>query len=96
MTEQKICGNCHFWNEGEGGIATGARPWGNAVCSKLGNKIYPVFYFDLCLIGGVIHVALGGGPVLGASMAVSGIVGMYLPYHVSAAPKATSRPAPSQ
>jgi membrane associated rhomboid family serine protease len=53
-------------------------PLGNAVCSKLGNKIYPVFYFDLCLIGGVIHVALGGGPVLGASMAVSGIVGMYL------------------
>ena len=26
--EQKICGNCYFWNEGEGGIATGARPWG--------------------------------------------------------------------
>jgi membrane associated rhomboid family serine protease len=53
-------------------------PLGNAVCSKLGNKIYPVFYFDLCLIGGVIHVALGGGPALGASMAVAGIVGMYL------------------
>lgn len=53
-------------------------PLGNAVCSKLGNKIYPVFYFDLCLIGGVIHLLLGGGPVLGASMAVSGIVGMYL------------------
>lgn len=28
MTEQKICGNCYFWNEGEKGIATGARPPG--------------------------------------------------------------------
>jgi membrane associated rhomboid family serine protease len=51
---------------------------GNAVCSKLGNKIYTAFYFDLCLIGGIIHLLVGGGPATGASMAVAGIVGLYL------------------
>jgi len=51
---------------------------GNAVCSKLGNKIYPAIYLDLCLLGGVLHLLLGAGPATGASMAVAGIVGLYL------------------
>jgi membrane associated rhomboid family serine protease len=51
---------------------------GNAVCSKLGNKIYPAIYLDLCLLGGVLQLLLGAGPATGASMAVAGIVGLYL------------------
>ncbi len=57
-------------------------PLGNAVCSKIGNKAYPAVYLGLGLLGGIIHLLVRllfeGGPALGASMAVAGIVGMYL------------------
>lgn len=53
-------------------------PFGNAVCAQIGNKAYPAFYLGLGLLGGIIHALFGGGPAFGASVAISGIVGMYI------------------
>lgn len=57
-------------------------PFGNAVCSKIGNKAYPAVYLGLGLLGGIIHLLVRllfeGSPALGASVAISGIVGMYI------------------
>ena len=57
-------------------------PFGNAVCSKIGNKAYLGLYLGLCLLGGIIHLLVGllfgVGAAFGASVAISGIVGMYL------------------
>lgn len=53
-------------------------PFGNAVCSKIGNGVYLPIYVVLGLLAGVSHLILGGGPAVGASAAISGIVGMYL------------------
>ena len=57
-------------------------PFGNAVCSKIGNKAYPAVYLVLGLLGGIIHLLVRllfeGGSAFGASVAISGIVGMYI------------------
>ena len=53
-------------------------PFGNAVCSKIGNRVYLPIYVVLGLVAGVSHLILGGGPAVGASAAICGIVGMYL------------------
>jgi len=53
-------------------------PFGNAVCSKIGNRVYFPIYVVLGLLAGVSHLILGGGPAVGAGAAISGIVGMYL------------------
>ena len=52
--------------------------FGNAVCAKLGNKAYLGLYLGLGFLGGVIHVLIGVGPGFGPSVAISGIVGVYL------------------
>lgn len=52
--------------------------FGNAVCAKLGNKAYLGLYLGLGFLGGVIHVLIGGGLGFGPSVAISGIVGVYL------------------
>ncbi len=52
--------------------------FGNAVCSKMGGKIYLPVYLALGLVTGVIHVLFGGGETVGACGAISGIVGMYI------------------
>ncbi|MDD5064885.1 MAG: rhomboid family intramembrane serine protease [Phycisphaerae bacterium] len=52
--------------------------FGNAVCSKLGNKLYPSIYLGLGLLAGVIHLAIGSGQALGAGAVICGIVGMYI------------------
>ena len=52
--------------------------FGNGVCGKIGNKAYvPVFLF-LGLFGGVIHLLISNSPAMGASVVLSGLVGMYL------------------
>jgi membrane associated rhomboid family serine protease len=53
-------------------------PFGNAVCSKLGNKLYLLVYLGFGLLAGVIHLLLGVGPAIGACGVISGIVGMYI------------------
>jgi membrane associated rhomboid family serine protease len=53
-------------------------PFGNAVCSKLGNKLYLLIYLGFGLLAGVTHLLLGAGPAVGACGVISGIVGMYI------------------
>ena len=57
-------------------------PFGNAVCSKIGNKAYLGVYLGLGLLGAIIHLLVGllfdVGAGFGASVAINGIVGMYI------------------
>ena len=52
--------------------------FGNAVCAKQGNLAYPLVYVALGVIAGMTHLVFDGGPALGASGAINGVVGMYL------------------
>ncbi len=52
--------------------------FGNAICAKIGNLRYIPVYMGLGVIAGLSHLIFQGGPVLGASGAINGIVGMYL------------------
>lgn len=52
--------------------------FGNAVCSKIGNKLYTPVYIGLGLVAGISHLLFSGGSAAGASGAINGIVGMYL------------------
>jgi len=52
--------------------------FGNAVCSKIGNVLYAPVYIGLGLIAAFSHLLFIGGPAIGASGAINGIVGMYL------------------
>jgi membrane associated rhomboid family serine protease len=52
--------------------------FGNAVCAKVGNVRYFLLYIFLGVIAGVVHLLSASGPVLGASGAINGVVGMYL------------------
>jgi len=52
--------------------------FGNAVCSKLGGLLYMPVYIGLGVFAGLCHLLFADGPVLGASGAINGIVGMYL------------------
>jgi membrane associated rhomboid family serine protease len=52
--------------------------FGNAVCAKLGNLLYLILYVFCGVLAGVVHLLFVSGPVLGASGAINGVVGMYL------------------
>ena len=52
--------------------------FGNAVCSKVGNIVYLPLYVFLGLVAAVSHLIFNSGPMIGASGAINGIVGMYL------------------
>ena len=52
--------------------------FGNAVCAKVGNLRYILLYVLLGVVAGMAHLLTSRGAALGASGAVSGIVGMYL------------------
>jgi membrane associated rhomboid family serine protease len=52
--------------------------FGNAVCAKVGNRIYFPLYVLFGLVSAVSHLLFTGGPMLGASGAINGIVGMFL------------------
>jgi membrane associated rhomboid family serine protease len=52
--------------------------FGNAVCAKVGNVFYPLIYIGLGLVAGMAHLVFDGSPVVGASGAINGVVGMYL------------------
>jgi membrane associated rhomboid family serine protease len=53
-------------------------PFGNAVCGKLGNKLYPLFFLGFGLLAGVIHILLGVGQAVGVDGVICGIVGIYI------------------
>jgi len=52
--------------------------FGNAVCSKLGNLRYLPVYVGLGVAAGISHLLFSGGRAVGASGAISGLIGMYL------------------
>lgn len=52
--------------------------FGNAVCAKVGNAWYPPVFLGLGLLAATCHNLMDGGPVIGASGAINGIVGMFL------------------
>ena len=52
--------------------------FGNAVCAKVGNLRYLVLYVLLGVAAAVAHLLFDSRPVIGASGAINGVVGMYL------------------
>ena len=52
--------------------------FGNAICAKVGNFVYPFVYLVLGAFAGIIHMVFDGNPAIGASGAINGIVGMFL------------------
>jgi len=52
--------------------------FGNAVCAKVGNLAYLCLYICLGVAAGVTHLCFSSSPVLGASGAINGVVGVYL------------------
>ncbi|MDD5327371.1 MAG: rhomboid family intramembrane serine protease [Phycisphaerae bacterium] len=53
-------------------------PFGNAVCAKIGNKLYLPVYLGFGLLAGAFHLLLADKTAMGAAGAISGIVGMYI------------------
>ena len=52
--------------------------FGNAVCGVMGQAEYLLLYIGTGVAAGAAHVLLDGSPAIGASGAVSGIMGVYL------------------
>ena len=52
--------------------------FGNAVCSKLGNLSYFPVYIGLGIVAGIGHLLFDGDPAVGASGAISGLIGIHL------------------
>ncbi|MCR9145467.1 MAG: rhomboid family intramembrane serine protease [bacterium] len=52
--------------------------FGNAINCRLGHKRYIIAFFSLGIISSVFHLWVDGDPAIGASGAVSGLVGMFL------------------
>ena len=52
--------------------------FGNAVCSKIGNLLYLPIYIALGLVAAISYLIVFDTPMLGASGAINGVVGMYL------------------
>ncbi len=52
--------------------------FGNAVCAKFGNLLYPVLFLGFALVAAAMHVICDGAPAIGASGAVNGVVGAFV------------------
>ncbi len=52
--------------------------FGNAICAKIGNGRFAICYFIFGFTSALAHLVFGGGPMLGASGAINGVVGMFL------------------
>jgi len=52
--------------------------FGNAICSRVGNASFPSIYFLLIIFSGAVHLIIDDNPVIGASGAVNGVIGIYL------------------
>lgn len=53
-------------------------PFGNAICSKIGNKLYLAVYLGFGLLAGMVHLLLSDRMAVGASGVICGIIGMYI------------------
>lgn len=52
--------------------------FGNAVCASTSNRWYPALYIGFGVAAGVAHMIFNGEPMVGASGAINGVVGMAL------------------
>ncbi len=52
--------------------------FGNAVCAKIGNGWYGIVFFVLALVSGTAGALINELPVIGASGAINGVVGLFL------------------
>ncbi|HVO73368.1 MAG TPA: rhomboid family intramembrane serine protease [Ignavibacteriaceae bacterium] len=52
--------------------------FGSAICVVFGNIVYPLVYILLGIIASSIHLVFQGGPAVGASGAISGLMGLTL------------------
>jgi membrane associated rhomboid family serine protease len=52
--------------------------FGNAICARIGNGAYLAVYLFLGFFAAAVHNVFEGGPCVGASGAINGIIGMYL------------------
>ncbi len=52
--------------------------FGNAVCEKVGNVVYPLLFLGLGVAAGMTHLLFDGHPAIGASGAISGVMAMCL------------------
>ncbi|MBK8475451.1 MAG: rhomboid family intramembrane serine protease [Opitutaceae bacterium] len=55
--------------------------FGNAVCATVGNLGYLLAYFGLGAFAGMLHLLVSGEPVIGASGAITGVVGMAVAFY---------------
>lgn len=55
--------------------------FGNAVCATVGNWAYLALYLGLGAFAGLVHQIVGGGPVVGASGAITGVVGIAVAFY---------------
>jgi membrane associated rhomboid family serine protease len=55
--------------------------FGNAVCATIGNLAYPFVYLGLGAFAGLIHLLITGTPVVGASGAIAGVVGLAVAFY---------------
>lgn len=55
--------------------------FGNAVCAKVGNLLYVPLFCLYGMAGGVAHLLLSGGPAVGASDGINGVVAMFLVWY---------------
>ena len=56
--------------------------FGNAVCAKVGNLAYLFIYLVLGLVSGLAFHAFDSRPLIGASGAINGIVGMFVIWYL--------------
>ncbi len=50
--------------------------FGNAVCATVGNWLYLALYLGFGVVAALVHAQVGGQPMVGASGAIAGVVGM--------------------
>ncbi len=55
--------------------------FGNAVCATVGNWAYLALYLGLGVFAGLVHMVVGGEPVVGASGAITGVVGVAVAFY---------------
>ncbi|MFT3831356.1 MAG: rhomboid family intramembrane serine protease [Opitutaceae bacterium] len=55
--------------------------FGNAVCATVGNWTYFALYLGLGAVAGLVHQLVGGEPVVGASGAITGVVGVAVAFY---------------
>lgn len=55
--------------------------FGNAVCARVGSIAFPLLYALFAVAAAMAHLVASERPAIGASGAVSGVVGMFVVFH---------------